>query len=166
HRVDVQVLAAPPGDAGERLPPGVRSALPLRVVPEDPFLDHAGAERVVDPGPRGGEALANIAGDQVSLPAQSAVEPVGLLAVGVAHVVHLHHDLQADPLFALDRPQVDLALEGIPPGLPAGRTPAHFLPVRVGFPALEIAGLDLGDEAVVALGTDPRSAQGPAADRV
>src|SRR5262245_57822398 len=145
ERVDVQLRNAPPVEAGERLSPLDGNAPPLLVVERDALRGRARGELVEGPAAHRREPLAEVAGDLVAVAGQLAVEPVRLLAVGVADVVHLDHELEADPLLPLDDLGSHAVLEAVAPGLAARRAAAHLLPIAVEGPALEVARLDLGD---------------------
>src|SRR5207244_11989169 len=79
-----------------------------------------------------------------------AVDPQGHLAVAVAHIVHLHHHLNAGP-FALLHLQRFITHETVAPGLPARRAAAHLAPIGVKIPPPGLAErLDAGPETLVA----------------
>jgi len=165
--VGVEFGHASPFEAREGLATSDGYALALLVVVGDALLGQVGLELVVGPGARRREALALVAYDPAfRVAVEFAVDPVGLLAVGVPDVVHLDHDFQADPLLLGNGRQVHADLEGVAPGLALRRASAHVLPVGVGVPPGEVPGLHLGDPTLVPLRTHPRPSHGPRLRRV
>jgi len=167
NRIDVQFRRISPREAGKKPSAFERNALALLIVPGDALLRDVGLELVVGPGADRREALSEIARDSVvRVAAKSPVKPVGLLAVGVANIVHLDHGFQADPLLLGHSSRRYADLERVPPSLPSRRAPTHILPVAIEVPTREVARLNLAGPSCTAFGSFACSALGPRRGRM
>jgi len=159
--VEAQLVGRPPAEAFER-PPAFRyfEALPgaFRVIPADAFTTLTRHELVEHPFPLR-KTLAEVA-DRL------AVDPEGHLAVRVLRVVHLHHELDANPPAPLDF-EPGVADETVAPRLTLRRAAAHLAPVSVVVPDPTPAErLDAHGKRLIPAGSQPRAALRPRRGRV
>src|SRR5437870_2512661 len=145
EEIHIQLFGGAPAESFKGLATGGRAeilAIAFLLIPANTFAALVVEEFIEDPFTFW-KSLAQVA-DRL------AVDPQGHLAVAVAHVVDLHHHLNAGP-FALLHLQRFIAHEAVAPGLSARRAAAHLAPIGVKIPPPGLAErLDAGPETLVA----------------